>query len=93
MKEKFDATVFRETVLPILAESEYEDALKFLEKGTVTVDGQPQVLDYRTYADSLFDILICGGTLGKFCPRGAALARCFCVLTCIPPSTSSTPVG
>jgi hypothetical protein len=65
VKDKFDATVFRETLLPALAASEYDEALKFLEKGEIIVDGQVEALDYRTYADALFDILICGGTLGE----------------------------
>mmetsp|Transcript_20598 Transcript_20598/g.53550 ORF Transcript_20598/g.53550 Transcript_20598/m.53550 type:complete len:420 (-) Transcript_20598:28-1287(-) len=58
-KDKYDVVAFRENLIPNLAALDYDGAVKFLEKGEA--DGQ--ALDYRTYADPLFDILICGGTL------------------------------
>jgi hypothetical protein len=82
VKDKFDATAFREEVIPPLADAEtYDDAMAFLEKAE-TAD--KTAIDYRTYADALFDILICGGTLGAYDPSlqphhpHHPLALCMC---------------
>lgn len=64
VKDKFDASAFRKDVLPVLADADYDEATEFLEKGEIAVDGgDPRKLDYHEYADTLFDIMICGGTL------------------------------
>ena len=66
VKDKFDAAAFRKDVLPILCDADYNEATDFLEKGQInaTDGGDPRKLDYHEYADTLFDIMICGGTLG-----------------------------
>ena len=62
-KEKYDPKFFRDEILTGLQETgdNFEDKLKFL-------DTRGNQLDYRQYADTLFDILIAGGMLlpGKF---------------------------
>ena len=62
-KEKYDPKSFRDEILIGLRDTgnNFEDKLKFL-------DTKGNQLDYRQYADTLFDILIAGGMLlpGKF---------------------------
>ncbi|XP_043546935.1 basic leucine zipper and W2 domain-containing protein 2-like [Chiloscyllium plagiosum] len=60
-KEKFEPTVFRDTIIQGLNEAgnDLEAVSKFLD-----VTGSR--LDYRRYADTLFDILIAGSMLGKY---------------------------
>lgn len=62
-KQKYDPTSFRDEILTGLnaAKDNYEEASKFL-------DMKGNQLDYRQYADTLFDILIAGGMLlpGEF---------------------------
>ena len=62
-KEKYDPKSFRDEILIGLQETgkNLEDKLKFL-------DTRGNQLDYRQYADTLFDVLIAGGMLlpGKF---------------------------
>lgn len=62
-KEKFEPTVFRDTIVQGLNEAgtDLEAASKFLD-----ITGSR--LDYRRYADTLFDILIAGSMLGKYEP-------------------------
>jgi len=57
-KEKYDPRLFRDEILTGLNEAKdnYEEASKFL-------DTKGNQLDYRQYADTLFDILIAGGML------------------------------
>lgn len=59
-KEKFEPTVFRDTIVQGLNEagSDLEAIAKFL-------DATGSRLDYRRYADTLFDILVAGSMLGK----------------------------
>lgn len=61
-KEKFEPTVFRDTIVAGLNEAggDLDAVAKFLD-----VAGSR--LDYRRYADTLFDILIAGSMLGKCC--------------------------
>lgn len=60
-KEKFEPTVFRDTIVQGLNEAgnDLEAIAKFL-------DATGSRLDYRRYADTLFDILVAGSMLGKF---------------------------
>lgn len=59
-KEKFEPTVFRDTIVQGLNEagSDLEAIAKFL-------DAAGSRLDYRRYADTLFDILVAGSMLGN----------------------------
>lgn len=59
-KEKFEPTVFRDTIVQGLNEAggDPDAVAKFLD-----VNGSR--LDYRRYADTLFDILIAGSMLGE----------------------------
>ena len=59
-KEKFEPTVFRDTIVQGLNEagSDLEAIAKFL-------DATGSRLDYRRYADTLFDILVAGSMLGN----------------------------
>ena len=59
-KEKFEPTVFRDTIVSGLNEAsgDLDAVAKFLD-----VTGSR--LDYRRYADTLFDILITGSMLGE----------------------------
>ncbi|XP_034506129.1 basic leucine zipper and W2 domain-containing protein 2-like [Ailuropoda melanoleuca] len=61
-KEKFEPTVFRDTLVQGLNEAgdDLEAVAKFL-------DSTGSRLDYRRYADTLFDILVAGSMLGKPC--------------------------
>ena len=65
-KEKYDPKSFRDEILIGLRDTgnNFEDKLKFL-------DTKGNQLDYRQYADTLFDILIAGGMLlpGEFLKR------------------------
>uniref|UniRef100_A0AAZ3RNS4 eIF5-mimic protein 1 n=1 Tax=Oncorhynchus tshawytscha TaxID=74940 RepID=A0AAZ3RNS4_ONCTS len=60
-KEKFEPTVFRDTIILGLNEAggDLDAVAKFLD-----VTGSR--LDYRRYADTLFDILIAGSMLGEW---------------------------
>uniref|UniRef100_A0A8C9VA25 eIF5-mimic protein 1 n=1 Tax=Scleropages formosus TaxID=113540 RepID=A0A8C9VA25_SCLFO len=60
-KEKFEPTVFRDTIVQGLNEAggDLDAVAKFL-------DATGSRLDYRRYADVLFDILIAGSMLGEF---------------------------
>ena len=57
-KEKYDPRLFRDEILVGLqtAGENFDETLKFL-------DTKGNQLDYRQYADTLFDILIAGGML------------------------------
>uniref|UniRef100_A0A8C0UDB3 5MP1/2-like HEAT domain-containing protein n=1 Tax=Cyanistes caeruleus TaxID=156563 RepID=A0A8C0UDB3_CYACU len=57
-KEKFEPTVFRDTIVQGLNEAgnDLEAIAKFL-------DAAGSRLDYRRYADTLFDILVAGSML------------------------------
>ncbi len=59
-KEKFEPTVFRDTIVQGLNEAggDLDAVAKFLD-----VTGSK--LDYRRYADTLFDILMAGSMLGE----------------------------
>lgn len=61
-KEKFEPTVFRDTLVQGLNEAgdDLEAVAKFL-------DSTGSRLDYRRYADTLFDILVAGSMLGEPC--------------------------
>lgn len=59
-KERFDPTHFQESIVQGLNQSgtDLEAVAKFL-------DASGAKLDYRRYAETLFDILVAGGMLGK----------------------------
>lgn len=63
-KEKFEPTVFRDTIVQGLNEAggDLDAVAKFLD-----VTGSR--LDYRRYADTLFDVLMAGSMLGKKVPN------------------------
>ena len=71
-KERFDPTQFQESIVQGLNQtgSDLEAVAKFL-------DASGAKLDYRRYAETLFDILVAGGMLGK-CSQ-----CCFCVFAFI----------
>lgn len=60
-KERFDPTQFQETIVQGLNQSgtDLDAVAKFL-------DASGAKLDYRRYAETLFDILVAGGMLGKW---------------------------
>lgn len=64
-KERFDPTQFQESIVQGLNETgtDLEAVAKFL-------DTSGAKLDYRRYAETLFDILVAGGMLGEW-------LRCF----------------
>lgn len=70
VKEKFDATSFRDDLIEGLTDcADVEAASKFLENN-------PSKLDYRQYDEALFDVLIAGGLLapgGAIVNDGAAM--------------------
>lgn len=59
-KERFDPSQFQESVVQGLNQTgtDLEAVAKFL-------DSSGAKLDYRRYAETLFDILVAGGMLGK----------------------------
>lgn len=59
-KERFDPTQFQDCIIQGLTEAgtDLEAVAKFL-------DASGAKLDYRRYAETLFDILVAGGMLGK----------------------------
>lgn len=59
-KERFDPTQFQESIVQGLNQSgtDLEAVAKFL-------DASGGKLDYRRYAETLFDILVAGGMLGE----------------------------
>lgn len=59
-KEKFDPTQFQESIVQGLNQTgtDLEAVAKFL-------DASGAKLDYRRYAETLFDILVAGGMLGE----------------------------
>lgn len=59
-KERFDPTHFQESIVQGLNQSgsDLEAVSKFL-------DASGAKLDYRRYVETLFDILVAGGMLGK----------------------------
>lgn len=59
-KERFDPTHFQESIVQGLNQTgtDLEAVAKFL-------DASGAKLDYRRYAETLFDILVAGGMLGK----------------------------
>lgn len=66
-KERFDPTQFQESIVQGLNQSgtDLEAVAKFL-------DASGGKLDYRRYAETLFDILVAGGMLGEFESTGLA---------------------
>lgn len=64
-KERFDPTQFQESIVQGLNQSgtDLEAVAKFL-------DASGGKLDYRRYAETLFDILVAGGMLGEFPSTG-----------------------
>lgn len=66
-KERFDPTQFQESIVQGLNQTgtDLEAVAKFL-------DASGAKLDYRRYAETLFDILVAGGMLGTLC--GIALS-------------------
>lgn len=59
-KERFDPSQFQESIIQGLNQTgtDLEAVAKFL-------DASGAKLDYRRYAETLFDILVAGGMLGK----------------------------
>ena len=59
-KERFDPTHFQESIVQGLNQTgtDLDAVAKFL-------DSSGAKLDYRRYAETLFDILVAGGMLGK----------------------------
>lgn len=72
-KERFDPTQFQESIVQGLNQSgtDLEAVAKFL-------DASGGKLDYRRYAETLFDILVAGGMLGECTPT------CVCLATLLP---------
>lgn len=60
-KERFDPTQFQESIVLGLNDTgtDLEAVARFL-------DASGAKLDYRRYAETLFDILVAGGMLGEF---------------------------
>lgn len=60
-KEKYDPTAFRDSIISGISEcgGDLELVSRFLDK-------EGSKLDYRRYAEVLFDTLFAGGILGKF---------------------------
>lgn len=60
-KERFDPSQFQESIVQGLNQTgtDLEAVAKFL-------DASGAKLDYRRYAETLFDILVAGGMLGKW---------------------------
>lgn len=60
-KERFDPTQFQESIVQGLNQTgtDLEAVAKFL-------DASGAKLDYRRYAETLFDILVAGGMLGEW---------------------------
>ena len=77
-KERFDPTQFQESIVQGLNQtgSDLEAVAKFL-------DASGAKLDYRRYAETLFDILVAGGMLGKCSPCGDCV--CFYINGAIEP--------
>lgn len=69
-KERFDPTQFQESIVQGLNQSgtDLEAVAKFL-------DASGGKLDYRRYAETLFDILVAGGMLGE------RSSTCLCLAT------------
>jgi len=61
-KEKYDPVQFRDIILTGLYES-VEDNQINLETAAIFLTKQGSILDYRRYAEALFDVLITGGLL------------------------------
>uniref|UniRef100_UPI00358E6967 uncharacterized protein isoform X1 n=2 Tax=Myxine glutinosa TaxID=7769 RepID=UPI00358E6967 len=61
-KEKFEPSLFRDAIVQGL-----EEAGEDLEAASRFLDVSSSKLDYRRYADTLFDILVAGGMLGEKC--------------------------
>lgn len=61
-KERFDPTQFQESIVQGLNQTgtDLDAVAKFL-------DASGGKLDYRRYAETLFDILVAGGMLGELC--------------------------
>ena len=59
-KERFDPTQFQESIVQGLNQSGTD-----LEAVTKFLDASGAKLDYRRYAETLFDIMVAGGMLGK----------------------------
>lgn len=59
-KERFDPSQFQESIVQGLNQSGTD-----LEAVTKFLDASGAKLDYRRYAETLFDILVAGGMLGK----------------------------
>lgn len=62
-KERYDPIGFRDGIITGLdkCSNDFEAISRFLDQAG-------NKLDYRRYGECLFDILIAGGTLGKFSP-------------------------
>lgn len=62
-KERFDPTQFQESIVQGLNQTgtDLDAVAKFL-------DASGAKLDYRRYAETLFDILVAGGMLGESVP-------------------------
>lgn len=59
-KEKYDPVAFRDTII-----RGFNEAGNDLDKVSKYLDSAGNKLDYRRYAEALFDILFAGGLLGK----------------------------
>ena len=70
-KERFDPTQFQESIVQGLNQtgSDLEAVAKFL-------DASGAKLDYRRYAETLFDILVAGGMLGEWSWRHGSHRHC-----------------
>jgi len=70
-KEKYDPTSFRDNIIAGLKDCiKAEDKKVDLEKASAFLIKSGSVLDYRRYAEALFDVLLTGGILA---PGGAIL--------------------
>lgn len=74
-KERFDPTQFQESIVQGLNQTgtDLEAVAKFL-------DASGAKLDYRRYAETLFDILVAGGMLGELCSNMLFVHACFTLM-------------
>eukprot|EP00731_Ephydatia_muelleri_P031562 Em0023g69a len=78
-KTKYDSTTFCEQIVEGINKTDgnFDEITKFLDQSGST-------LDYRRYAEPLFDILIAGSMLAPGGKREAVIRTEFCVFSCEP---------
>lgn len=78
-KTKYDSTTFCEQIVEGINKTDgnFDEIIKYLDQSGST-------LDYRRYAEPLFDILIAGSMLAPGGKREAVIRTEFCVFSCEP---------